>query len=350
MNILIPLAGNGSRFINRGFKTPKPLIEIIDKPMIQHSIESLNLEGNYIFIIRTQHNIDNKLTNLLQKLKPNCKIIEIDKLTQGCTDTCLYAKTYINNNKPLIITNCDQILDWDSNRFLDYLQLNTDIDGTVMTYKSTHPKNSFIKINHNGFATELVEKKVISDIALVGFHYWKCGRDFVWSAEELIKQNIRMNDEYYISITYNLLIKQNKLISTYPLNEDNETYHAIGTPDDMFKYMDEQHNIGFKKFDMTSMHRGWFIGDFLPSAYRTSDFEVGFLKHLKNEKWPVHFHKKAVEINYLISGKMKLNHKIINKGDIFIFDKGEIACPIFLEECDILCVKVPSSIGDKYEI
>jgi dTDP-glucose pyrophosphorylase len=349
MNILIPLAGAGSRFTDRGFKTPKPLIELLGKPMIQHSIESLDLEGNYIFIIQSEHNQNNKLHDLLKSIIPTCIVIVIDHLTRGSTDTCLYAKKYINNNLPLIITNCDQILQWNSERFINYLNTHPDIDGTVMTYESDKIKNSYVKLDNN-YATELAEKEVISNNALVGFHYWKRGLDFIWSAEELINKDIRMNNEYYISITYNLLIEQNKKITAYALCEPTETYHCVGTPDDLFKYLEEQHNIGFKTLDMSTMHRGWFIGDFLPTAYQTDQFEVGFLRHCKDEKWPVHFHKKAIEINYLVSGKMKLNHKILNKGDLFIFDKGEIACPIFLEDCEILCVKVPSSIGDKYEI
>jgi dTDP-glucose pyrophosphorylase len=344
MNILIPLAGDGRRFTDRGFKTPKPLIELLGKPMIQHSIESLNLDGNYIFIIRSHHNIDNKLTNLLKTIKPSCVVIEVDVLTRGCTDTCLRAKEYINNDMPLIITNCDQILSWNSVIFQNHLLLNQDLDGYVMTYKSSNEQNSFVKLDNDNNAIEFAEKKVISNHALVGFHYWKHGADFVWSAEELINRNIMMNNEYYISITYNLLIEVGKKIGIYPL-EDTENYYSVGTPDDMFKYLDEQHNIGFKTMDMSIMHRGWFIGNFLPSAYKTEDFEVGFLKHHKDEKWAVHFHKKATEINYLVKGKMKLNHKILNKGDIFIFDKGEIACPVFLEDCEILCIKVPSFIG-----
>lgn len=96
--------------------------------------------------------------------------------------------------------------------------------------------------------------------------------------------------------------------------------------------------------------RGWFIGDFEPSVLRTKDFEVGVFVHCKDEKWPSHYHKDSVEYNVLISGKMTVQGKELNSGDVFVFEKGEIANPIFLEDCTIVCVKVPSIPGDKFEV
>lgn len=95
--------------------------------------------------------------------------------------------------------------------------------------------------------------------------------------------------------------------------------------------------------------RGWFIGDFYPSILKTKDFEIGLLTHKKNENWPMHFHKISTEYNILISGKMMINNYEINVGDIFIIYPNEIANPTFIEDCKIICIKVPSIIGDKYE-
>ena len=101
---------------------------------------------------------------------------------------------------------------------------------------------------------------------------------------------------------------------------------------------------------MSNMIRGWFIGDFKPSILRTDKFEVGILTHKKGEYWPPHFHKEAIEYNVLLEGKMKVQETIINTEDIFIFKKGEIADPEFLEDCKVLVVKVPSIPRDKYEV
>lgn len=96
--------------------------------------------------------------------------------------------------------------------------------------------------------------------------------------------------------------------------------------------------------------RGWFIGDFEPSILRTKDFEVALLTHKKDEQWPVHYHKNSVEYNVLVSGKMIIQGRELNSGDVFVFEKNEIADPIFLEDCTVVCVKVPSLPNDKYEV
>ena len=102
--------------------------------------------------------------------------------------------------------------------------------------------------------------------------------------------------------------------------------------------------------DLKNMFRGWFVGNFEPSRYKTDQFEVGILFHPKGEKWPKHYHKEAVEINVLVSGKMILNGEELTPGNIFLIEKNEIAEPEFLEDCTIVCVKSPSIPGDKYEV
>lgn len=98
-----------------------------------------------------------------------------------------------------------------------------------------------------------------------------------------------------------------------------------------------------------NFYRGWFIGNFDPSIFKTKDFEIGLLTHKKDEKWPKHYHALATEYNLLISGKMIIKQTNIEPGDIFIIEPNEIADPIFLEDCTILCIKTPSVPGDKYE-
>jgi quercetin dioxygenase-like cupin family protein len=97
-------------------------------------------------------------------------------------------------------------------------------------------------------------------------------------------------------------------------------------------------------------HRGWFIGDFEPSLLRTKDFEVGVLTHQKGEYWAPHYHKESVEYNVLVQGKMTIQSKELNSGDVFVFEKGEVANPVFLEDCVVVVVKVPSIPGDKFEV
>ena len=235
MNIVIPLAGEGERFLNKGYDLPKPLIDVKGKPMIIRAVESLGLNGRYIFIIRTDHK-KYGLDLLLQKEYPTSIIINIDYKTEGPACSALLAKNYINNTTPLIIANCDQIMEWDSEKFVKYINCNLIGHGTVVTYTSDSPKNSYVRLNKYGEAIELKEKEVISNVATNGIHYWRYGEDFVSSCEKLIESNERVNNEFYISMTYNHLIEHGKLITTYHIK--NEEHNAIGTPEDLNNYLE----------------------------------------------------------------------------------------------------------------
>ena len=146
MNLIIPMAGRGQRWIDAGYTFPKPLIEIKNKPMIELVLENININGNYIFICLKEHIEKFSLDTVLKNLKPDCKIISIDKVTEGAAATILESKSLINNDEPVIIANCDQWIDWSSSRFIDFINKKNP-EGALVTYTSTHPRNSFVKIN-----------------------------------------------------------------------------------------------------------------------------------------------------------------------------------------------------------
>ena len=279
----------------------------------------------------------------LRNIQPECKVIEIDYITEGSASTCYLAKEFIDNNDELIISNCDQILKWDSKKYLEY---SFNYDCSVLTYKSNEDKNSFIKTDENNIGIEIREKEVISENALVGVHYFKKGSDFIKSYEYIFKNNIKFKNEYYVSTVCNDLITKGKKVLNYPFQK-NEIYYSTGTPEDYFKYMRIHNLLNTKIYKMNDMFRGWFVGDFEPSAYKTKNFEAGYLLHKKGEQWDVHYHKHMTEVNFLVNGKMILNDIELNTGDIFLIEKNEIACPIFLEDCYIFVLKIPSVPGDK---
>ena len=236
MNILIPMAGAGSRFYKNGIKTPKPLIKVNDKTLIEHSVGSLGIDGKYIFITRKYEDPkDNEdLTTLLKQLDPDCVEIQIDKVTSGCSETCLYAKDYIDNDDELIITNCDQLMNWDANTFTEMVS-SPDADGAVVLFRSKDPKNSFAEISGDHIVN-IVEKNPISDNALVGIHYWKKGSDFVESSENLLRHfRISGLPECYISETYNYLIERQKKILPFFISKN--AYIPLGTPEDVSIYV-----------------------------------------------------------------------------------------------------------------
>ena len=236
LNILIPMAGAGSRFEKAGYSFPKPLIEVKGKPMIQLVIENLNIEANYIFIVQKSHVEKYHVDSMLRLITPNCKIIEVDGITEGAACTALMAKELIDNDSPLFFANSDQFVNWDSNEFM-YKMNETNADGGIVTFEATHPKWSFAKVNpYTGLVEEVAEKNPISNIATVGYYYWKHGSDFVKYAEEMIDKNIRVNNEFYVCPVFNQAINDGKEIRTFNVNG----MWGLGTPEDL-KYYLENH-------------------------------------------------------------------------------------------------------------
>ena len=224
------MAGMGSRFAQAGYTFPKPLIEVRGKPMISKVVESLNLQGKYIFLVQKSHYEKFGLFDLLNLISPGCEIIQIDGVTEGAACTALLAKDFINNDENLIIANSDQYIKWNS---LETISSFNHYDGGILTFKSIHPKHSFVKINSEGFVTEVAEKKPISSDATVGIYHWKKGRDFVKYAEKMIDKNIRTNNEFYICPTYNEAILEGLKIKTSLVDE----MWGMGTPEELTNFL-----------------------------------------------------------------------------------------------------------------
>jgi HAD superfamily hydrolase (TIGR01509 family) len=234
LNVLIPMAGAGSRFEQAGYTFPKPLIEVNNKPMIQVVVENLNLDANFIYVVQRAHREKYNLDTLLNLLTPGCVVVETEGVTEGAACTALLAKDYINNDNPLFFANSDQFVEWDSNEFM-YKMNETNADGGIVTFKATHPKWSFAKVNqHTGLVEEVAEKNPISDNATVGYYFWKHGSDFVKYAEEMIDNNIRVNNEFYVCPVFNQAIQDAKEIRTYQA----DAMWGLGTPEDLNYYLE----------------------------------------------------------------------------------------------------------------
>lgn len=228
MNVLIPMAGAGSRFSDQGYKLPKPLIEVNGKPMIQLVVENLNIEANYIFVVQKDHYEKYNLNYLLNLICPNCKIIQVDGITEGAACTTLLAKEFIDNTDPLVIANSDQFIEWNSNECLYSFSTN-NIDGGIVTFESNHTKWSYAKLDNYGFVEEVAEKNPISNNATVGVYYWKHGSDYVKYAEQMIQNNKRTKNEFYVCPVFNEAIEDGKKFKIYKI----QTMWGIGTPEDL---------------------------------------------------------------------------------------------------------------------
>ena len=233
LNVLIPMAGAGSRFEAAGYTFPKPLIDVEGKPMIQVVVDNLNMDANYIYVVQKSHREKYNLDTLLNLITPGCKIVETNGLTEGAACTALLAKEFINNDAPLFFANSDQFVEWDSNEFM-YKMNETKADGGIVTFKAIHPKWSFAKVNELGLVTEVAEKNPISDNATVGYYFWKHGSDFVSYAEQMIDKNIRVNNEFYVCPVFNQAIESGKEIRTFNIDK----MWGLGTPEDLNYYLE----------------------------------------------------------------------------------------------------------------
>ena len=232
MNIVIPMAGLGSRFQAAGYTFPKPLIEVWGEPMISVVVKNLNLQGQYIFLVQKEHYKKYNLEKLLSMIAPGCKIIQIDGITEGAACTVLKSKEIIDDEQPLLIANSDQFIKWNSFETISKFN-NKDSDGGILSFTSVHPKHSFARIGDNSLVAEVAEKNPISNNATVGIYHWKNGSNFVKYAEQMIKKNIRTNNEFYICPVYNEAIKDGKKIKISPVDE----MWGMGTPEELNNFL-----------------------------------------------------------------------------------------------------------------
>lgn len=232
--IVVPMAGLGSRFVDAGYKDIKPMIDIAGKPMIERVIESVGIDGNWVFIVQKGHRESYNLDVFLRNLRPDCVIVDTGYgPTEGAACSVLLAKEYIDNDLPVIVINSDNIIDWDTTL---YNEIDAGMaDGLILCFKDSDPKWSFAKIDINGIVTEVAEKNPISDNATAGLYIWKEGRNFVQAAEQMIEKNIRVKGEFYLCPVYNENILLGHRIKIGIVNE----MHGVGTPEDLRIYLSQ---------------------------------------------------------------------------------------------------------------
>nr|WP_255536877.1 glycosyltransferase family 2 protein [Polynucleobacter sp. 86C-FISCH] len=234
MNIIVPMAGAGSRFSKAGYRDPKPLISIHGTPMIQVVIQNLmpEMPHRFIFVCQKEHVNTYGLREKLEKWAPGSAIIELEGITEGAACTVLEAQSLFDNDEPLMIANSDQYIDLNINHYLDKLSIH-GLDGLIMTMKASDPKWSYAGIDSDGMVSRVVEKEVISDEATVGIYNFKRGCDFVAGAKEMIANDERVNGEFYVAPVYNNLISNGKKIGIFNVGSEGKGMYGLGIPSDL---------------------------------------------------------------------------------------------------------------------
>lgn len=246
MNVVIPMAGRGSRFA--GFSDlPKPLITITPNNeyrglrMVEAAIKSLCIDANYIFIVRDYDEHKQAYDMIFDRTTASYDIVSVpgNKVTDGAACTALLAADHINNDWPVLFVNCDQIMhNWNAQHFLERVSVPNS-SGGIVTFKSDNPGASYAVIE-DGLITEVAEKQLISDNATAGLYFWKRGKDFCYYADAMIQlESNKVNGEFYLCPVYSEALRDGHKFVAYDLDEHGGQVCLIGTPDELTMYEGE---------------------------------------------------------------------------------------------------------------
>ena len=238
LNIVIPMAGLGSRFAKAGYTLPKPLIPVRGVPMIRLVIANTapSVPHRFIFICQRAHAVEYGLRDKLSAWAPGCAVIELDGLTEGAACTVLTARQFIDNDQPLMIANSDQYVDIPIDPYVAAMG-DRKLDGLIMTMQADDPKWSFAATDAQGMVTRVVEKEVISTDATVGIYNFARGADFVRGADDMIARNLRVNNEFYVAPVYNQLIAEGAKIGIYDIGAEGSGMYGLGIPADLDAFL-----------------------------------------------------------------------------------------------------------------
>ncbi len=240
LHILMPMAGEGSRFAKAGWTTPKPLIELNGQPLFKHAISSVAAEGiqmKYSFIVRQEH-IDNyAIDKGIRSFLPEANIFSVLKTTRGAVETCLMAESAIADDDAIIVMDCD--LEFRSKEFLRIIKsilfepVEMSSGGALVSFESDQPKYSYAELGEDGLVKRTAEKEVISSHALCGAYFFSTGKEFKQIAHRLLDEPEFKKPEYYVSLLYNYMLEKGEKVYLAPMEE----YYSYGTPEELIRYL-----------------------------------------------------------------------------------------------------------------
>lgn len=261
MQIIIPMSGIGKRFMDVGYINPKPLIVVENKPIIEHIVNLFDKENDdFIFICNNKHLQETNMREILSRITNKCQIFEVDiNNRKGPVDAVLQASDIIDNTKQTIISYCDYSTVWDYNKFKQYVN-ETDCDGSIACYIGFHPHmlgtDNYAFVRNNELKVlEVQEKKPftnnkMNEYASNGTYYFRSGKMMKEYFEKAVKLNMKVNNEYYVSVVYNLLINDNLNVNIFEIQKMLQW----GTPKDLEEYLIWSNYFLNRKQNFNSLH------------------------------------------------------------------------------------------------
>lgn len=236
LHIIMPMAGEGSRFRDAGWSTPKPLIELDGKPLFIRAIESVKVEGvpmKYSFIVRQEHIDEYGVDKGIKEIIPDAMIYSVKQTTRGAVETCLIAEPGIADDDAVIVMDCD--LEFRSQKYSDIIKKVVEMaadeakGGALVSFESDLPKYSYAEVGEDGFVKRTAEKEVISNHALCGAYFFSSGKEFKKAAHRLLDEPVMLKPEFYVSLLYNYLLRDGSPVELAPM----EIYRSYGTPEEL---------------------------------------------------------------------------------------------------------------------
>ena len=240
LHIVMPMPGEGSRFLKEGWTTPKPLIELNGQPLFKHAISSVtdkDIQMKYSFIVRQEHIDKYQIDKGIRSFLPEANLFSVVKTTRGAVETCLIAENAIADDDAVIVMDCD--LEFRSKKFMEIIKqiLNKPIEeatgGALVSFESNEPRYSYAALGEDGFVARTAEKEVISNHALCGAYFFASGRRFKQIAHLLLAEPAFTKPEYYVSLLFNYLLKDGEKVWLAPMEE----YYSYGTPEELKRYL-----------------------------------------------------------------------------------------------------------------
>lgn len=240
LHIIMPMAGEGSRFRDAGWTTPKPLIELDGKPFFLRAVESVKIPDvpmKYSFIVRKEHIDKYHLDESIREILPDANVKFVEKTTRGAVETCLVAEESVCDDDAVIVMDCDlEFRSIDYNRFITEALESSASDacgGALVSFRSSEPRYSYAAVDGNGFVTRTAEKEVISDHALCGAYFFSSGREFKAAAHRLLNEPVMSKPEFYVSLLFNYLLADGSPVRLAEM----EFYRSYGTPEELQKWL-----------------------------------------------------------------------------------------------------------------
>lgn len=232
MQVVVPAAGRGRRFVEQGFQEPKPLVKVMGKPLIKWSTDGLlgAEDLRFIFLVLQDHIDSHNIDRELRLLYPGAQVLPVAGVTEGAACTVLLAKDYLDMDESMMIVNCDNLFMVDIKAARD--SLGVDDKGIIFYFAANKERWSYVSVNEQGLAERVAEKEVISDKATVGAYYFAKARYFVEAAEHMIQHDMRTKGEFYVCPVYNVIIGWGGRIRTFPC----DLHYSLGTPEEVEKF------------------------------------------------------------------------------------------------------------------